>query len=93
MEAYKLTKEERETVYRISEADKEWDCWTFSQTTVDLWKRQGYDVKKDHQGGWFTRIPKGKIKPRRKVSKEWSPERKKAASERMRRVLLTPKTR
>ena len=54
--SYRLTREEKETVYRKSEVDKTWDAWTFSEATYRLWIRRGYDPVVDHQGGWSCKI-------------------------------------
>src|SRR2546427_2459816 len=60
-----LTREEREILIRKSEADDDWDVWT----TSEVWKRRlekvGWEMKRDHQGGWSCRIPENAITIRR----------------------------
>jgi len=63
MSDYKLTLEERETVLRINDVPgSNWDAWTFSERWARKFKKAGYEVKKDHQGGYSCTIPTNRIR-------------------------------
>ena len=69
---HRLSKEEREIVIRKSAADHEWDVYTNDLTQARMLKKKGYELQKDHQGGWSCKIHIGKIRvgknERRQVS-------------------------
>lgn len=63
MTRYALILEKRETIIRTSDLPAEaWDFWTFSERWVKRLKKLGYQLEKDHQGGWSCRIPFDRIK-------------------------------
>jgi hypothetical protein len=63
MSDFKLSLEERETVLRINDLPgATWDAWTLSERWAAKFKRAGYEVRKDHQGGWSCSIPKDRVR-------------------------------
>jgi len=86
MTDFKLSAEERETVLRINDLPgATWDAWTFSERWARKLTRAGYDVTKDHQGGWSCKIPRDRIKimrpEKRKVGFALSRKRRSDSSE------------
>ena len=77
----KLTREERETLYRKSEADNDWDAWTLTKRVAEKWRKKGYEVKEDHQGGWSTRVRAVTVARRLKRSGPVPTSKSKAISE------------
>ena len=60
-----LTREERETTIRKSEADDSWDVWTLSEIVKRQLERKGYPMAPDHQRGWSCTVPERLITFRR----------------------------
>ena len=52
-----LTREERETTIRKSEASDSWDVWTCSEIFKRQMERKGWPMKQDHQRGWSCEVP------------------------------------
>jgi hypothetical protein len=76
MSKYRLTREEQETSIRTNAAAREWDFFTLDKKYMRQLQKLGYQLKKDHQGGWSCRVPLNSIRirrngaPKRKASPE-----------------------
>ena len=69
-----LTREEREILIRKSEADDGWDVWTTSEVWKGRIERAGWEMKRDHQGGWSCKVPENAITIRREKAVNLSAE-------------------
>ena len=70
MSDFKLTREEQETLLRISAADREWDFFTLDPKFVRRLGKLGWELEKDHQGGWSCRFPLNRITIRRREKRK-----------------------
>jgi hypothetical protein len=70
----KLTREEREILIRKTDEDDDFDVITTSKVWKERFERAGWEMKKDHQGGWSCRIPENAITIRREKAVNLSPE-------------------
>src|SRR3989442_10113437 len=73
-----LTREEREILIRKSEADEDWDVFT------ERLERAGWEMKRDHQGGWSCRIPENGITIRKEKAVHLTDEERARRAARLR---------
>ena len=68
----RLTREEQETIIRISAAETEWHFFTQDKKFIRRVERLGYKLAKDPQGGFSCRIPLKRISIRRPEKRKLS---------------------